>query len=59
MEVMTKDGIKIFSLPDMARCKYCYENPLLISLCPIRNFDDYGSICVPELCEMYTEEDDE
>ena len=56
MDVMTKDGIKIYCLPDTAKCKWEDRNPLFIRSCPLYNFDYKGDICVPELCDEYTEE---
>lgn len=54
MTLMTKDGIEIFALPPVAWCKYAKNDVEDMDYCPIKNFDDTGDICVPELCEFYT-----
>lgn len=59
MNINTPDGISVFCLPDNARCKISGESPCDMDCCPICNFDDYGDFCVPELCDEYTEVDDE
>lgn len=56
MEIMTADGIRIFCLPDNAICKRMNTSPERFGECPMCNFDDVGYICVPELCDEYTEE---
>lgn len=56
MNIMTEHGITIGCLPDNARCKVYNENPEKMNRCPIYNFDDFGEYCVPDLCDMYTEE---
>ena len=56
MTLMTKDGIEIFALPPIALCKYSNKDVEDMDECPIKNFDDFGDICVPELCEFYTEQ---
>lgn len=56
MEIMTADGIRIYCLPDNAICKRMNTSPERLWECPICNFDDAGYICVPELCDEYTEE---
>ena len=58
MNIRTKNGIKIFCLPDNACCTQCGEHPADMFKCPIRNFDYFGDECVPELCDCYTEERD-
>ena len=55
MNIRTPDGIEIYCLPDCAKCTYSSESPEDMDVCPIRNFDDLGLECVPELCEYYTE----
>ena len=55
MEIMTADGIRIFCLPDNAICKQKNTSPEWLWECPMCKFDD-GQICVPELCDEYTEE---
>jgi len=55
MDILTKDGIEIISLPLMAICTIANEDIEGMIECPIKNFDDFGNICVPELCEHYTE----
>ena len=41
------------------KCKACEdeETPMYIHRCPIKNFDDEGEFCCPELCEEYEETD--
>lgn len=56
MEIMDKNCHTVFSLPFKAICKETEQNPVDMERCPICNFDDDGDICVPELCEEYTEE---
>lgn len=56
MNIQTADGISIHVLPDCARCRNTWENPMFMGECPIFNFDDYGLCCVPELCDDYTED---
>lgn len=55
MEIKTKYGDEIFCLPDCAKCKLTSINPHKMDSCPIYNFDDKGDICLPELCNYYTE----
>ena len=55
MKIRTREGIEIYCLPDNARCSICNKNPEEMDECPIKNFDDLGLECVPELCEEYTE----
>ena len=57
MNIRTPDGIRINCLPEDARCTWCGQSPEYMSNCPIRNFDDFGLECVPELCEYYVEGD--
>lgn len=54
-EITSKHGDVIFVLPDHAKCKLTGQNPQEMDNCPICNFDDYGCLCVPELCEEYIE----
>ncbi|SHK34272.1 hypothetical protein [Hespellia stercorisuis] len=56
MDIKTKCGMNIHCLPDTAKCKESGKNPESMEQCPIYNFDDNGWICVPELCDSYTEE---
>lgn len=56
MDIMTKDGISIHVLPDNAKCNHTGVCPLEMDKCPVRNFDDTGNICVPELCADYSED---
>jgi hypothetical protein len=56
MNVMTRDGIRIYVLPDVAECALTGKSPLEMDKCPIMNFDDTGDICVPEMCTSYTED---
>ena len=55
MTLMDKDGIEIFALPPVAWCKCANNDVEDMNECPIKNFDDFGDICIPELCEFYTE----
>ena len=55
MDICTQYGQKIFCLPDNARCRLSGKSPHETEKCPIRNFDDYGDVCVPELCDEYGE----
>ena len=55
MDIKTSDGINIYCLPDGAICTLTNEEVMSMDECPCRNFDDFGDICVPELCEHYTE----
>ena len=56
MTLLTEDGIEMFVLPSVARCKCANERIEDMPDCPIKNFDDTGDICIPDLCEYYTEE---
>lgn len=56
MTIQTREGIKIYVLPDCAKCRATGKSPTDMEDCPICNFDDYGDICVPELCDEYIEE---
>ena len=55
MDICTECGQKIFCLPDNARCRLSGKSQHETEKCPIRNFDDYGDVCVPELCDEYGE----
>lgn len=55
MEYRTSAGIKLYCLPDNARCNLKGKHPDDIDECPICNFDDYGRICCPDLCDKYDE----
>ena len=55
MDICTECGQKIFCLPDNARCRLSGKPPHETEKCPICNFDDYGDVCVPELCDEYGE----
>lgn len=57
MRILTGSGIDIECLPDCGRCKVSGKNPEQMDMCPIYNFDDFGDLCVPELCDEYSEED--
>ena len=57
MNIRTPDGISINCLPEDARCTWRGTSPENMDVCPIRNFDDFGLECVPELCDYYTEGD--
>lgn len=56
MDVLTVGGWNLCLLPVCAKCKITDKNPMEMDECPICNFDDDGDICVPGLCEEYTEE---
>ena len=55
MYIQTEDGKDIYALPSCATCTYADEYVVCMDACPICNFDDKGDICVPELCEHYSE----
>lgn len=55
MEILDQYGTGINILPSTALCEEEGKNPLEIDECPICQFDDMGEICVPELCEKYSE----
>ena len=55
MEIRSMSGLEIDALPECARCGITEENPENMDECPIKNFDNDGEICVPELCEVYEE----
>lgn len=55
MKYRTAEGDEYFVLTHNARCQYVGTNPDNLDSCPICNFDDYGDICVPELCYYYDE----
>ena len=59
MTLMTKDGIEIFALLPVAWCKCENKDVEDMYECPIKNFDDSGDICVPELCEYYSEREED
>ena len=48
--------IKAKSLPPCAWCKVANKDIEDLNHCPLYNFDDDGDICVPSMCEHYTEE---
>ena len=56
MNIRTPDGIKIYCLPDSARCKCTGVSPEVMDRCPIINFDDEGDECCPSLCDEYDED---
>lgn len=56
MFIQTADGIPIYCLPDCARCETTGENPEAMQTCPLRAFDYFGDICIPEQCDYYEEE---
>ena len=53
MIVCKKDGTFTNCLPDGAICRRAGCRPTMMDMCPIYNFDDYGCLCVPELCSEY------
>jgi len=56
MEIMTADGMRIYFMSDNAVCKRMKTSPERFWECPMCKFDDVGYICIPELCDEYTEE---
>ena len=56
MIIKTIEGIDIYCLPDCARCGMSGENPTDMDECPIGAFDLSGYVCVPDLCDEYSEE---
>lgn len=59
MNINTPDGIEIYILPKGAKCRRTGISPLEMEKCPLWYFDDYGDECVPDVCEFYTEEEEE
>ena len=57
MNIKTGDGIDIYCLPESALCKCENKKPSEMDTCPARMFDDFGDLCIPELCENYDEEE--
>ena len=55
MNIQTSDFINIYVLPDDAKCNLSDKHPTDIDECPSCKFDYFGEICIPELCEHYTE----
>lgn len=55
MNIQTDDGIEIQCLPDGARCEIEDKEIVDMDECPMKNFDNYGDICIPNLCEHYRE----
>ena len=55
MDICTQYGQKIFCLLDNARCKLSGRSPYDMDRCPTCNFDTFGDMCVPELCDKYEE----
>lgn len=58
MIVITSDGTDIYCLPDCAKCLESGESPLDMDRCPLCAFDDWGEMCIPDICDRYTEEDE-
>lgn len=54
MKIKTKCGLDIYCLPKCGKCRQTGKNPEEMEKCPIFNFDDYGDICVPEVCNHFT-----
>lgn len=48
-----KNGKK--ETPPGAFCSAANKKLKNLKLCPIYNFDDYGKICVPSMCDHYKE----
>ena len=63
MRVINSLGIEISGLttilPDSARCLLIGKHPGDSEKCPLNNFDEDGDICIPEMCNHYSEEQDE
>ena len=55
MDIMTSDGVRIYVLPECARCKCTGISPDAMTECPLRKFDPFGLMCKPDVCEEYTE----
>lgn len=55
MNIQTKHEVDIYCLPESALCIETFEHPNNMKRCPLHQFDDFGDICVPELCESYDE----
>ena len=58
MQIKTEYGEDILSLPSYAWCKVANKDIEDMDKCPLYNFDDNGKICVPSVCEHYTEDKD-
>ena len=56
MNIKTEWGGDIYCLPSCAKCKATGKSPEYMERCPLYNFDDDGDICVPEICDQYTED---
>ena len=52
MVIKTVDRIDIHVLPENAKCLFSDDNPMYMDECPIKH-----AVCVPEICDFYTEED--
>lgn len=59
MDIKTEYGDDIFCLPPCAWCKVAKKDIEDMDTCPLCNFDDFGDICVPSLCDHYTEDNKE
>ena len=55
MTLKTTDGIEFYCLPSSALCLIVNRNPEIMTECPLRKFDRYGMVCVPDECEHYEE----
>lgn len=55
MEYRTGDGVRFDVLPEGARCTYTRKHPDNMDSCPTCNFDDFGNVCVPDVCGYYHE----
>ena len=56
MNIRTMDGIPIYCLPDGARCSCTGKSPEAMTECPICACDMFGLLCIPEICDRYTED---
>ena len=55
MDIRTSDGIKIFVLPENARCELSGQSPEDMLDCPLGLCSEYNGDCVPDVCEHYIE----
>ena len=56
MKTITAEGLEAAILPDCAQCSLEGKHPEKMECCPLNNFDRDGFICIPELCDHYTED---
>lgn len=53
MRIKSASGVDLVQVPESAFCEISGISPKKMEKCPLRNFDDRGAYCVPELCEYY------